>query len=262
MASQKIIIANWKMYLNLQETLATANEFAKKFKNFFGCEAVICCSTPALAKVGEIISKTSLKLGGQNVFWEDKGVYTGEVSPEMLVELGCSYVIIGHSERRRYLLENYEMIHKKIKAVVKTEKLTPIICIGESWEEKKTDKRDFVLVDQLQQALSGVDVLGDQQIIIAYEPIWAISSGKGTGDAIEPSEAEYAHKIIRLTLNDMFGMKVVNDNFRIIYGGSINSKSVKDFINLENLDGLLVGGASLEADEFYKIASILLKSVE
>jgi len=259
MSTKKIIIANWKMYLNLQETLVVANEFAKEFKNFSNGEAVICCTAPALAKVNEIISKTPLKLGGQNVFWEDKGVYTGEVSPVMLVELGCEYVIIGHSERRRYLLENYEMIHKKIKAVVKTEKLTPIVCIGESWEEKKTDKRDFVLVDQLQQALSGVDVLGNQQIIVAYEPIWAISSGKGTGTAIEPAEAEYAHKIIRLTLNDMFGMEVVNNNFRIIYGGSIDSKSVKDFVNLENMDGLLVGGASLEADEFYKIAKEITK---
>ncbi|MEK7202826.1 MAG: triose-phosphate isomerase [Patescibacteria group bacterium] len=259
MSSQKIIIANWKMYLNLQETLATANEFAKKFKNFSGCEVVICCVAPALAKVGEIISKTSLKLGGQNVFWQDKGTYTGEVSPNMLVELGCDYVIIGHSERRRYLLENYEMIHKKIKAVVKTEKLTPIVCIGESWEEKKTDQRDFVLVDQLQQALSGVDVLGNQQIIVAYEPIWAISSGKGTGVVIKPAEAEYAHKIIKLTLNDMFGMDVVNKNFRIIYGGSIDSKNVKGFVNLENIDGLLVGGASLDADEFKKIAESLIK---
>ncbi|MDO9399391.1 MAG: triose-phosphate isomerase [bacterium] len=255
MTTKKIIIANWKMYLNLQETLDTANEFAKKFKDFSSSEAVLCCTAPALAKVGEIISKTSLKLGAQNVFWQDKGTYTGEISPNMLVELGCEYVIIGHSERRRYLSENYEMVHKKVKAVVKTEKLTPIICIGESWEEKKTDQRDFVLVDQLQQALSGVDVLGNQQIIIAYEPIWAISSGKGTGSTIEPAEAEYAHKIIKLTLNDMFGIKAVSDNFRIIYGGSIDSQSVKGFANLENIDGLLVGGASLKADEFYKIAS-------
>ncbi|MBU0647023.1 triose-phosphate isomerase [Patescibacteria group bacterium] len=257
MATKKIIIANWKMYLNLQETLATANEFAKKFKDFSGSEAVICCAAPALAKVGEIIGKTPLKLGAQNVFWQDKGTYTGEISPTMLVELGCEYVIIGHSERRRYLSENYEMVHKKVKAVVNTEKLTPIICIGESWEEKKTDQRDFVLVDQLQQALSGVDVLGNQQIIIAYEPIWAISSGQGAGTAIEPTEAEYAHKIIKLTLNDMFGVEVVSNNFRIIYGGSIDSKSVKGFANLENIDGLLVGGASLKADEFFKIASSL-----
>ncbi|MEK7557813.1 MAG: triose-phosphate isomerase [Patescibacteria group bacterium] len=257
MATKKIIIANWKMYLNLQETLTTANEFAKKFKDFSGSEVVICCATPALAKVEEIIGKTPLKLGAQNVFWQDKGTYTGEISPTMLVELGCKYVIIGHSERRRYLSENYEMVHKKVKAVVNTEKLTPIICIGESWEEKRTDQRDFVLVDQLQQALSGVDVLGDQQIIIAYEPIWAISSGQGSGTAIEPAEAEYAHKIIKLTLNDMFGIEVVSNNFRIIYGGSIDSKSVKGFANLENIDGLLVGGASLKVDEFFKIASSL-----
>jgi len=196
-----------------------------------------------------------LKLGAQNVFWEDRGAYTGEISADMLVEAGCQYVIIGHSERRNYLLENYEMIHKKVRAVIETEKLTPIVCIGETIEEKESNKRDFVLVEQLQQALSGIDVFGDQQIIVAYEPIWAI----GTGTAIEPAEAEYAHKIIRLALNDMFGMQVVSKNFKIIYGGSINAKNVKKFANLEDMDGLLIGGISLKAEEFFKVVKEITK---
>jgi len=152
-------------------------------------------------------------------------------------------------------MENYEMIHKATKSVLDTEDLTPIVCIGENWDERKTDRRDFVLFDQLQQALSGLNIVGNQQIIIAYEPIWAI----GSGTSIEPSEAEYAHKIIKLTLNDMFGMKIVNNNFKIIYGGSINSKNVKGFADLDNLDGLLVGGASLDVEEFYKVAKVILK---
>jgi triosephosphate isomerase len=193
-------------------------------------------------------------LGAQNVFWEGKGPYTGEVSPEMIKEAGCDYVIIGHSERREYLLENYEMIHKKLKAVLEMEKLTPIVCIGESWDERKTERRDFVLVDQLYQALSGIDLVDDQQIIIAYEPIWAI----GSGLVIEPAEANYAHRIIKLTLNNMFGMREVQDHFSIIYGGSINSKNVKGFCKMENLDGLLVGGASLDAKELYKIARTIV----
>ena len=153
------------------------------------------------------------------------------------------------------MMENYEMIHREIKAIMAVEGLIPIVCIGENWDERKTDRRDFVLYDQIQQALSGVDIAANQEIIVAYEPIWAI----GSGTAIEPSEAEYAHKIVRLTLNDMFGMKAVNENFKIIYGGSINSKNVKSFTSLEDLDGLLVGGASLDPEEFYKVAKATLK---
>ena len=209
----------------------------------------------ALNQAAKILKGSQIKLGAQNVFWEEKGAYTGETSVSSLVEAGCQYVILGHSERRAYLLENYEMIHKKVVATLGTEKLIPIICIGESWKERKTDRRDFVLVEQLWQALSSIDVVGDQRIIIAYEPIWAI----GTGTAVEPSEAEYAHKIIKLALNDMFGMQVVSKNFKVIYGGSISSKNVKGFVNLENMDGLLVGGASLKTDEFFKVVKTIAK---
>ncbi|MBU4455184.1 triose-phosphate isomerase, partial [Patescibacteria group bacterium] len=197
----------------------------------------------------------NIRVGAQNVFWEEKGAYTGEISPDLLVEAGCDYVIVGHSERRKYLLENYEMIHQKLKAVLNIDGLTPIVCIGENTDERKTDRRDFVLVDQLHQALGGIDIVGDQQIIIAYEPIWAI----GSGIAIEPSEAEYAHKIIKLTLKDIFGLQIASNNFSIIYGGSIDGKNVKSFADIENIDGLLVGGASIDANEFYKVAKAILK---
>ena len=255
MKTKKYIIANWKMNLGLAQTVSLAKEFKKKFAGFNRGEVAVCPTVLALTETAEILKGSGIKLGAQNVFWEDKGAYTGEISADMLVEAGCQYVILGHSERRKHLFENYEEIHKKIRAVVETEKLTPVVCIGESLEEKKSDRRDFVLVDQLQQALSGIDVFGEQEIIIAYEPIWAI----GTGTAIEPAEAEYAHKIIKLALNDLFGMRVNNKNFRIIYGGSINPKNVKGFVNLENMDGLLVGGTSLQADEFYKIAKAITK---
>lgn len=243
------------MNLNLAETVSLTKEFKKKFAGFNQGEIVVCPSILALTGTAEILKGSALKLGAQNVSWENKGAYTGEISADMLAEAGCHYVILGHSERRKYLFENYEMIHKKIRAVLEVENLTPIVCIGESLEDKKSDKRDFVLVDQLQQALSGIDVFGEQEIIIAYEPIWAI----GTGTAIPAAEAEYAHKIIKLALNDMFGLRVNNKNFRIIYGGSINPQNVKGFANLENMDGLLVGGASLKADEFYNIAKIITK---
>jgi len=253
--SKKIIIANWKMKLGLKETFDLAKEMKEKFKDFDNGQVVICPNFVPLLKVKKILKDSKIMVGAQNMFWETRGSYTGEISPLTLVEAGCEYAIVGHSERRKFMMENYEMIHRKIKAIMAAEGLIPIVCIGENWEERKTDRRDFVLYDQLQQALSGVDIAANQEIIVAYEPIWAI----GSGTAIEPSEAEYAHKIVRLTLNDMFGMKVVNENFKIIYGGSINSKNVKSFTGLEDLGGLLVGGASLDAEEFYKVAKVTLK---
>ncbi len=255
MKSNKIVIANWKMKLSLTQTVDLAKKIKTKFRNFNKGELAVCPNFISLLEVGKILKDTNIALGAQDVFWEELGAYTGEISASMLVEAGCFYVIVGHSERRQFLMENYEMIHKEIKAVLAQENLIPIVCIGENWEERKTDRRDFVLFDQLQQALNGLNIVGNQKIIIAYEPIWAI----GSGTAIEPAEAEYAHKIIKLTLNDMFGAKIVNNNFRIIYGGSINSKNVKGFTNLENIDGLLVGGASLDVDEFYKVASAILR---
>lgn len=254
MPTKKYVIANWKMNLSLAETLILAKKFRKKFIGFKQGQIAVCPSVLALSEVAKILRGSVIKLGAQNVFWEEAGAYTGEVSPEMLYEAGCRYVILGHSERRKYLSENYEIINKKVRAVIKNEKLIPIVCIGESWEERKTERRDFVLVEQLEQALSGLEIFGDQQIVIAYEPIWAI----GTGTAIEPIEAEYAHKIIKLALNDIIGMRVVSKNFSVIYGGSINSKNVKSFANLENMDGLLVGGASLKAEEFYKVAKSIV----
>lgn len=255
MKKQKIVIANWKMKLTLAESLRLVKKVKTKFKKFEDNRVVICPDFISLSGVGDIIKKTKIKLGAQDVFWEERGAYTGEISAQILFEAGCKYVIIGHSERREYLLENYEMIHKKIKAVLGVGGITPIVCIGENTSERKSNKRDFVLVDQINQALSGINITGKQQVIIAYEPIWAI----GSGVAIEPSEAEYAHKIIRLALSDMFGAKIVANNFRIIYGGSVNGKNVKGFVNLNDIDGLLVGGASLSENEFFKVASSILK---
>jgi triosephosphate isomerase len=198
---------------------------------------------------------STVKVGAQNVFWEEKGAYTSETPVSALEEIGCSYVILGHSERRQYVHENYEMINRKLKAVLNHSNITPIVCIGENWEERKTDRRDFVLTHQLQHALGGLSLLQNQNVIIAYEPIWAI----GSGTAIEPVEAEYAHRVIRLTLKDILGSNVSTDNIKVIYGGSISSKNVKDFAGLENIDGLLVGGASLDANEFHKVAKAMLK---
>lgn len=252
---EKIVIANWKMKLGQKESLELAKQMKEKFKDLKGGQVVICPSFLSICETKKIFKGSKVKLGAQNVFWGENGANTGEISPSMLIEAGCEYVIIGHSERRSYMLENYEMIHLKLKAALNTDKLTPIVCIGENFEERKTDRRDFVLVHQLQQSLGGLNLLDNQKVIIAYEPIWAI----GSGTAIEPAEAEYAHKIIKLTLNDLFGPQIASENFSIVYGGSISSKNVKGFVNLENTDGLLVGGASLDAEEFFKVVKAVIK---
>ncbi len=252
---KKLAIANWKMKLTLAESVKLAKEFKDKFKGLKKeGDVVVCPSSVTLSEVGKSFKKTNISLGAQNVYWEEGGSFTGETSPKMLREVGCEYVIIGHSERRKYLLENYEMIHQKVKVVLKTDGLTPVVCIGEGSDDRKTDKRDFVLVDQLQQALGGITLMKNQQVVVAYEPVWAI----GSGLVIEPSEADYAHKIIGIALNDLFGPDIANNNIRIVYGGSITSKNIEDFVGLDNIDGVLVGGASLNVSEFYKIAKTIL----
>ena len=251
----KIVIANWKMRLGLKESLELAKQMKANYQKSDRGEVVICPNFISLLEVGKVLKGSGIALGAQDVFWEENGAYTGEVSPSLLVEAGCKYVIVGHSERRNIMLENYEMIHKKVKAVLDADKLIPVVCIGESYEERKTDRRDFVWLHQLQQALGGLTLLENHRIVVAYEPVWAI----GSVMAIEPEEAEYAHKIIKLTLNDMFGPQIASENFSIIYGGGINSKNVKGFVNLENIDGLLVGGDSINAEDFMKVAKIFFK---
>jgi triosephosphate isomerase len=255
MDKPKIIIANWKMKLGIKESIDLAHDMKRKFKEYKDGQVVVCPDFVTLMEVEKVMKGSEIILGAQDSFWESRGSYTGEISPLTLIEAGCEYVILGHSERRKFMMENYEMIHKEIKAILAEDKLTPIVCIGENWEERKTDRRDFVLYDQIQQALSGIDIDEKREVIVAYEPIWAI----GSGTAIEPSEAEYAHKVIRLTLGEIFGEKRVNENFRIIYGGSINSENVNSFIDMEGLDGFLIGGASLDAEEFYKVCRAISK---
>ncbi|MFW5888738.1 MAG: triose-phosphate isomerase [Patescibacteria group bacterium] len=250
----KIIIGNWKMKKDLNESVDLAKDLKNKFKGFKKGEVAVCPDFVSLRSVKRNLSGSGIQLGAQDVFWEEAGSFTGEISPETLKQAGCKYVIIGHSERRKHLLENYSMIHQKIKAVLDVDGLVPVVCVGESIEDKKTDKRDYVILDQLQQSLGGVNIMKKQEVVVAYEPVWAI----GSGMPIKPKEAKYAHKIIKLALNDMFGMAAINNNFKVIYGGSVNSKNVKDFTESDNLDGLLLGGASLDAEEFYKVANALL----
>lgn len=250
----KIVIANWKMELGFKESLALASKMRDVFRDFSKNEVVICPDFVSLSEIGVELKESSVKLGAQDVFWEEKGAYTGEISTRELEEVGCKYVIIGHSERREYLKEDYSLINKELKNLVKNSNLTPILCIGEKKEAREANKVKDVLSDQLKQALEGVFLKGDEQIIIAYEPLWAI----GSGLIIEAKDLDEVNKIIVQTITEIFGDKIVKRNFLKIYGGSVNSENVGDFVKIGDLDGLLVGGASLDSDEFYKIADKIL----
>jgi triosephosphate isomerase (TIM) len=243
----KIVIANWKMKLGAQQATALAS--AVQPMGLTGPEIVICPSFVHLARVADILKKGKVRLGAQDVFWEAAGAFTGEVSAAQLKELGCQYVIIGHSERRAHLAETDEMVHRKTKAAVAAG-LTPIICVGETFEERQKGGQDYVLIHQVSKALEGIN-LDAQPVIVAYEPVWVI----GSGHAIEPADAQSAHQVIRQTLIDLFPLSVVDNQVRIIYGGSVDSSNVAQFTGLEHTTGVLVGGASLNAQNFAALIS-------
>jgi len=245
-----IIIANWKMKLGVNDAVSLANDLKKVSSN--QNELVVCPSFVSLVEVARILKRSKIKLGAQDCFWETKGAYTGEVSPVELREVGCEYVIIGHSERREHFKESDKMVHQKIKAVLAAG-LTPIICVGETFDQRSQGATDYVLIRQTINALEGAEVKFGKRIIIAYEPVWVI----GTGQAISPEQASLAHQVIRQTLFDLFPAEQVKRDFLIIYGGSVDSSNVSSFTRLDNIDGVLVGAASVRTQDFLA----LIKSV-
>lgn len=246
MKGKTLVIANWKMKLGLRESVDLATACKKDLKS--EAEVVICPTFVSLMAVGKILVSSGIKLGAQDCFWERSGAYTGEVSVDEIKEAGATYVIIGHSERRKYLNETDEIIHEKVKLAVAAG-LTPVICVGETFEQRQQGAKDYILINQTTKALEGLELEPDQQLIIAYEPVWVI----GSGQAISPQEAEAAHQVIRQSLFDLFSAEVVRDNFRIIYGGSVDGHNVSDFTSLSNTAGVLVGGASLTINDFVAI---------
>lgn len=233
---KKIFIANWKMQLLPQEAVLLAQEMVERLgQGISNTEIVLAPAHDALSLVAEKIAGTKLMLGAQDCFWENKGAYTGEVSPRELSELGCKYILVGHSERRQNLGETDEMVAKKLKAVL-ANGLTPVLCVGETLEERESGKTEEVLKREVSSAVSGVD-LKKNDIIIAYEPIWAI----GTLRAATPKDVQSAHKFIK---------NMIGENTRVIYGGSVNGKNMKELLAIPEVSGALVGGASLSAKEF------------
>lgn len=244
----KIIIANWKMYLSYEDTIKTSHKFLKLKKRIASNkEVVLCPSFIALKEVCDIFKKGAVKIGTQDAFWEERGAYTGEISPSDIRSVGCQYVLLGHSERRKYGNETNETIHNKVKAVLKNN-LIPIICIGENWEERRNGQKDHIIMRDVNEVLGGISLKDTDKIIIAYEPVWAISTGVGI--YAEPEEVKYAHELIHQVLIDLFDAVTTNKLFRLIYGGSVNSQTVKSYTGMSEVGGVLVGNASQNAEEF------------
>jgi len=249
-----IFAANWKM----NKTIAETEEYIESFAELLiGTEhypeIVLIPPYTALAYAGKILDSMGIGkqalLGAQNLFWEDVGAFTGEVCAEMLVDAGCQYVIIGHSERRQYFLETDEIVNKKIAAALKSG-LKPIICIGETKSERQGGKTFAVLESQIKESLDFFESNDLSDIVIAYEPVWAI----GTGLTATPEQAQEAHLFIRNQIKNMFGSDLA-DNIRIQYGGSVKPDNVKTIMIQPDVDGSLVGGASLDPDSFFRIIS-------
>jgi len=260
-----LVVANWKCNpTTLDEAREILNGVKEGMREIEKVEAIICPPFLYLPYWVEFFSKKEkkIKLGAQDCFWEEKGAFTGEISPKQLLNFGCEYVIIGHSERRRYFGETDKMINKKIKAVITT-KLKPILCIGESEKERKKGKTFEILKRQLENDLKDLspNTHNLKSLIVAYEPVWAI----GTGNACNPKEAKevliflkkFTHQLINSPAQyNSEGIYSGSTN-QLLYGGSVNSENAKDYIEA-GFDGLLVGGASLNAEEFIK----LVRSVE
>ncbi len=246
---KKIVIANWKMSLHLRESIALAKDVAKGIGDTSATDVVLCPSFTALASVEPLLS-ARVALGAQDVFWEEKGAYTGEVAPQLLVEMGCRYVIIGHSERRQYLHETDAMVNKKTVAALRAG-LTPIICVGETGDERRSGQKDYTVMRQVAEALKGVTLVGSQQIIVAYEPVWVI----GTGQAVSGDDAEHMSQVIRHTIADTIPPATMAHACRVVYGGSVDAHNVTDFTRRAVIDGVLVGGASLKAPQFLSLVA-------
>lgn len=242
-----IIAGNWKMHKTIDEAISIAVGLKRKFYTFSESDVVICPSFTALSKVHDEIIDSSIMLGAQDIHWEEEGAFTGEVSPNMLKDAGCRYIIVGHSERRHIFGETDEEVNKKIKVVLK-HGMIPIMCIGERLEERDGGMTLEVLGRQLTRGLKDVPKEDVVRIVMAYEPVWAI----GTGRTATPQQAQEAHKFIREFIEQSFN-KETSVKIRIQYGGSVKPENIANLMAQEDVDGALVGGASLDVNSFTEI---------
>jgi triosephosphate isomerase len=242
-----IVAGNWKMNLNHREAQSLAMEIVERVGDYTDGEIVLCPPFTSLGAVRDIISGTVIALGAQNMHWEKKGAYTGEISANMLLTLGCTFVILGHSERRSYFHETDEIVARKVRAAIDSG-LTPIVCIGETQSERERGITKKVVKTQFRKAFETVSPEQFGDTVIAYEPVWAI----GTGLTATPQQAQEVHGFIRKLLGELFGEEVAART-RIQYGGSVKPSNAGELFQEPDIDGGLIGGASLDAESFANI---------
>lgn len=249
---KKIIAGNWKMNKDVQETVLLVNEIKERLNGMAkgSVDVIICPPFTSLVIASGLIKGSNIKLGAQNMYHKDDGAYTGEISAKMLKSIGCDYVILGHSERRQYFKETNELINLKIKQAL-LYNLTPIICIGETLEERESGVTNDVVASQVKEVLNGLTQADIAQIMIAYEPVWAI----GTGKNATPQQANEVHLFIRKLVARLYSWDVA-ERLIIQYGGSVNPQNAYDLLSQSDIDGALVGGACLKADSFVNIIGI------
>jgi len=247
------VAGNWKMNKTVAEARSLVKEMLAGLQSVSSVERVLCPPFVALPSVSRLLKGTGIGLGAQNLYWEAAGAYTGEISPGMVKEY-CQYVILGHSERRAYFGETDRTVNRKVKAALQIG-LIPIVCVGETLEEIETGQTEVVVTRQVRQGLEGLSVEQASQIVIAYEPVWAI----GTGRAAYGQDANHVvGNYIRPPLKEMFG-RSVSQAVRVLYGGSVKGENAEEFFSQAEIDGALVGGASLKASDFIRIVQAAAK---
>lgn len=246
---RRVLAGNWKMYKTAAETSAFFESFAPLIENASHAEIVICPPFVNLPAAVEAVRGTAIEVGGQDLFWLREGAYTGEISAPMLAAIGCRWVIVGHSERRQYFHETDETVLKKTQAALAAG-LTPIVCVGERLEERESGATESVLRTQCAGGIAGLAPEEFARIVIAYEPVWAI----GTGKTATPEIAAHAHGVLRAEVANHFG-EAAAASCRILYGGSVKPDNVKGLMAQEEIDGALVGGASLDPASFAAIVN-------
>jgi len=253
MSRKPFVAGNWKMNKTVAEACDLVSKMSASLSEITAVEKVLCPPFIALTEVAALLEEGSIGLGAQNLHWEEKGAFTGEVAPNMVKEF-CNYVIIGHSERRAYFGETDETVNRKLHAALKFD-LTPIVCVGETLDQYESGLTAEVVRRQINLGLAGVDSASAARIVVAYEPVWAI----GTGKASSAENANNVHsKFIRPALSELFGEKNAQA-IRILYGGSVTAANAAEFFAMSDIDGALVGGASLKVDEFVAITKAAQK---
>jgi triosephosphate isomerase len=244
-----VIAGNWKLFKTIADATGMVNELKPLVAGTKNVEIVVAPVFTALSRVADVLAGSNVNLAAQDCYWEEEGAFTGEVAPNLLANAGCSHVIIGHSERRQYFGETDETVNKKAKAAIAAG-LTAIVCVGETLAEREAEKTFTVIEAQLKGSLAGFSADLLAKAIIAYEPVWAIGTGKTASDA----QAQEVHAFIRSLVANLFGQASA-DAMRILYGGSVKPDNVKGLMAQADIDGALVGGASLKADSFSAIVN-------